>query len=105
MASLKSTSRVRGMPNAWVRGKGFGVFFFAHGIVVYGLTRKTKDQLSVIDINNDATGCVVQCFLINHIPFAQACNARVTRPFYFLKGLAMLDYGVPSNCGVSHYHN
>ena len=27
----------------------------------------------------------------NYIPFAQVRNARVTRPFYFLKGLATPD--------------
>ena len=76
------------MPNV---AKDLGIFFCEKSRAVllllntYGLTRKTKGQLSVIDIDNDATSYVVQCFLINYIPVAQAHNARVTRPFYFLK--------------------
>ena len=74
----------------WQRIWGYSSFKKdVHSIVVikylYGLTRKSKGQLSVIDIDNDTTSYVVQRFLINYISFAQAHNAGVTRPFYFLK--------------------
>ena len=41
---------------------------------------------SLTDIDNDAISYAVQYFFVNYIPFAQARSARVTRPFYFLKG-------------------
>ena len=61
-------------------------------IVMWPLTSIMKDQMSsVTDVDNDAISYAVQYFLINYIPFAQACNARVTRPFYFSKGSATPD--------------
>ena len=66
-------------------------------IVIWLLISITKDQMSSLtDIDNDAISYVVQCFHINYIPFAQVHNARVTRPFCFLKGLAMPDYPMPT---------
>ena len=86
MASVKATSRV---PNAWIRGKGFGGILFSKStrtvlllLNIYHLTQKMKGQLSVIDIDNDATSYVVECSLINYIPFAQVQHASV---IYFLK--------------------
>ena len=67
MASVKATSRVRDMPTAWIRGKGFvGILLSKKTrtvlllLNIHRLARKMKGRLSVIDIDNDATNYVVQ---------------------------------------------
>ena len=66
MVSVKATSRVRDMPNAWIRDKGFGGILLSKNtrtvlllLNIYRPAWKMKGWLSVIDIDNDATSYVV----------------------------------------------
>ena len=62
-----------------------------------------KDQTSSLtDIDNDTISYVVQYFLVNYIPFAQARNAKSHQTLLFFK---MVGYArLACDCYV-HYHS